>query len=1137
MKTRDLFIKDPLAWTLVNDGVASNNAEDTEILKFELSSFVCEGEYLNGMRRILEGYRDGFKGSQQKAAWISGFYGSGKSHLAKVLRYLWTDFTFQNGETARSLAHLPVEITDLLLEISALGKRHGGLHMAGGTLKSGKGSVRMRVMGLVFKSVGLPDVYPMARFVMQLKADLVYEQFVQAIQKQGKKETVEISHLYSSPAVAKAYAEVYGKDKTGVAAELRASYPPGVVDITMDEMRTVFREAISVKDQLPCTILVLDEVQQFILSDDKIALDVQEVTEALSNSMDRRVMVVATGQSALSATPNLQRLMGRFTIRVHLKDNDVEKVVRTVVLQKREEKKPAIKDLIAKHEGEITRQLKATKLATQNEDEAAYVPDFPLLPVRRRFWERVLRSVDASGTTAQMRTQLSLVHKACQAYGDAEVGAVVPADFIYDQIADDLVSSGDMQKRFQEMIELQSAKPDGVLRRRLCALVFLISKLPREHGSDSGTRAEAEHLADLLSDDLAIGSTLLRQQVPQLLAALVLEGVLMQDGSEYRLQTTEGAVWQAEFVRRRTSVLNDQPLVAAQLRRFIGDALTSTIGNLSVVHGDCKERRKTSVHYGEGRPEGSSEIVLWVRDGFSVLESTVLGDIRKLSTEDSTLHLFLPKAHADDLRDAVAVLQAVDDVLALKGMPTSPEGKECWQAMQAKRTNGKGKIDELVSDIMDGAELYLSGGKKLDCVDIKQAVETASKEVLQRLYPKFQDGDSAKWPQAFKKAQEGSANALEQVSHSGDPHSHPVAAAILLYLGAGKTGLEVRKKFGAPPYGWPQDAVDAVLTVLLASSHLSARVKGTPLLLNDIDQRKLGQASFIKESPVLNVQQKIGIRKLFVDGGMLRITPGNELVDAGSFIVHAKAAAAQAGGEAPAPMAPAAPQVLALESQSGNELLLALFEQRESLLENVKAWQANGKELARRRPPYELAEKLVAQAVGLPAQEGWAATLASIRANRSLLDDPDPVSGLLKTAANALRASLANAHKEHAEMFAAQTRRIASQPAWHALPEAKHSDRLAAVGAIQGPAPNAGTDAQLLAALQDCSLQNWRAQTDALAAQFDRALSAAIVAAEPQARRVALGSATIHNQAELDAWMKATHALITSALQDGPVIL
>ena len=308
---------------------------------------------------------------------------------------------------------------------------------------------------------------------------------------------------------------------------LRAEYP-NVDDVSMDEMRNTIREAISAKDKMPCTLLVLDEIQQFIGQDAQTALDVQEVTEALSKEMDGRLMIVGTGQSALNDMPNLQRLMGRFTIKIHLKDNDVEKVVRTVVLQKREDKKPDIKQLIAKNEGEITRQLKATKLATQSEDDFAYLPDYPLLPVRRRFWERVLHSVDSTGTAAQMRTQLRVVHEACCAYADAELGAVVPGDFLYDQIANDLVSTGEMQKRFQEIIELQKTKPEGALRSRICALVFLINKLPREHGTDLGVRAEPEHLADLLSEDLVTGSTQLRRQLPELLEAMEQDGVLMK---------------------------------------------------------------------------------------------------------------------------------------------------------------------------------------------------------------------------------------------------------------------------------------------------------------------------------------------------------------------------------------------------------------------------------------------------------------------------------------------------------------------------------------------------------------------------------------------------------------------------------
>ena len=84
MKNRDIFHKDPLSWQLLNEGVSSNNATDPATLRYELQTFVCDGEYRTGLVRILEGYLANFNTPEQKAVWVSGFYGSGKSHLVKA---------------------------------------------------------------------------------------------------------------------------------------------------------------------------------------------------------------------------------------------------------------------------------------------------------------------------------------------------------------------------------------------------------------------------------------------------------------------------------------------------------------------------------------------------------------------------------------------------------------------------------------------------------------------------------------------------------------------------------------------------------------------------------------------------------------------------------------------------------------------------------------------------------------------------------------------------------------------------------------------------------------------------------------------------------------------------------------------
>ncbi|WP_419638787.1 hypothetical protein [Thiolapillus sp.] len=201
MLNRDIYQKDPKTHRLVNEGVASVNDETTEqalsVLRYELDTFVCDGQYAEGMSHILQTYLSNIGHSQQPGVWISGFYGSGKSHLVKMLRALWVDTKFDDGATARGIAHLPQEIRDHFKELSVQGKRHGGLHAASGTLGAGaSGSVRLALLRIIFKSVGLPEQYPVARFVMWLKHENILDQVREHVEKHGYDWEEELDNFY-----------------------------------------------------------------------------------------------------------------------------------------------------------------------------------------------------------------------------------------------------------------------------------------------------------------------------------------------------------------------------------------------------------------------------------------------------------------------------------------------------------------------------------------------------------------------------------------------------------------------------------------------------------------------------------------------------------------------------------------------------------------------------------------------------------------------------------------------------------------------------------------------------------------------------------------------------------------------------
>ena len=89
-------------------------------------------------------------------------------------------------------------------------------------------------------------------------------------------------------------------------------------------MDDVLRLQSTTDGKLPLTLVVLDEMQQYIGDDNEKALTVQNIVEGCSARFESQVLFVATGQSALTATPTLQKLTDRFAVQVALSDKDVE---------------------------------------------------------------------------------------------------------------------------------------------------------------------------------------------------------------------------------------------------------------------------------------------------------------------------------------------------------------------------------------------------------------------------------------------------------------------------------------------------------------------------------------------------------------------------------------------------------------------------------------------------------------------------------------------------------------------------------------------------------------------------------------------------------------------------------------------
>lgn len=1148
MKNKDIYQRDPRKVTLLNNGVATMTDaltdDERRTLRFELEHFVCEGEYQRGLVRILDSYVSNQGQPEQPAAWVSGFFGSGKSHLAKMLRFLWTDYTFpDDGASARGLARLPNDVQDLLKEISTLGKRDHGLHAAAGTLGAGAGdSLRLALLGIVFKSAELPESFPQARFCLWLKKNDIYDQVCASVKAEGRDFRRELNDLYVSPLIAKALLSAdpnFAANEKEAKAALRAQFPRPK-DITTDEFVNALQNTLAPNGEMPCTVIILDEVQQHIGDDTSRSYVVQEVVEVCSKRFGDRLLFLGTGQTALSGTPALQRLQGRFTVNVELSDNDVETVTRRVVLAKRPDRVNDVHSTLEANAGELDRHLVGTKIGPRSEDKAILVEDYPLLPVRRRFWEHTLRAVDRAGTAGQLRTQLRIVYDAIRRTAEQPLGTVVPADFLFEEISANLLQSGVLLREVNETImEQADGTPDGRIKSRLCALVFLIRKLPREVGVDIGVRATADALADLLVEDLAKDGPALRGRVPKLLDELAAAGTLMKLDNEYSLQTRESSEWEAEYRNRQSKLVNDLSRMSSKHTQLLGAALQNAVGSVKLVHGKCKEPRKLALHFGAEPPQESGhDIPVWIRDGWGADERNVIADARAAGPDSPVIHIFVPKSRADALARIIAAQSAAKDTLEYKGAPSTPEGIEARQGMETRLTEASNTLRTLVAEIIDGAKIFQGGGTERLESTLLDKVREAAKASLDRLFYEFKDADEHRWAKVIERARKGAEHPLEALGYSGKTEDHPVCSAILSFVGSGKKGKEIRSHFSDPPYGWSRDAVDAALISLFGTGHLRATANGTPLKPGQLDQAKVSSTDFRVESATIDTRQRLKLRKLFqTEPVRIACKPNEEAAAAGQFLATLGELANGAGGEAPLPERPDTSHLLDLPSLAGNEQLLGILNRHDELTKNIKEW-SHACELAEKRlPAYERLLALMNHASDLDAAKDLKPQIDAIAANRSLLDATDPVPDLTKVLTDALRAALMQAEKYYVEIYDKELQRLEASESWQMI-DLTDRDRILGGLHIEKVSKGVtGTEPEVLESLERISRNAWRTRTAALPQLFADARIQADKLVEPKTHHVKLGSTILHTPEEVKTWIEKTEKELLEQLKQGPVVV
>ncbi len=1142
MKNKELFTLNPDDNNLINDGVVEINTAKDEpglrIIRHELKTFVCEGEYQRGIYRILDTYLKHLDQPKQPAAWVSGFFGSGKSHLVKMLGYLWDDFTFPNGDTARTIKPLPQDITDLLIELDRKQKINGKLSVSGTLKDFPSADIRYSFLQLFLNELGLPQQYHHFKFVYWAMQEGIYDGLKSLIEAQGKDFKKEYENLFVSSAIAKAILQLkpeFAENEAKVKENFKANFKR-IESINREQLIDTIKTEIlplTFGNKIPLTVVVLDEVQQFIGSDGDKSIDLQNLAQDICSNFDGKFLLIGTGQNALSETNLLQRLQDRFTVKVSLSDTDVETVTRKTVLDKKPSTISAIDTKLESALGEISRNLSGTDFGYVTSDRNNLVADYPILPSTRKFWKKILQVIDTAGTSGQLRSQLRIVDESIKKVANKELGYVIPADLIFEQKQSQLLQNALLLNETNNLIEgRKSLGGDAELEGRILSIVFLIDQLP---GDTAGSRLKSDEntIAELLIDNLNESSDKFRTRIKELIKKLAAEKVLMPINDEFKLQTKVGAEWEQMYTARAVEINSKgddqiQALRSEKITAFFNDK-TKTI---NILHGLSRQKREFDLWTKAGRPNTDYKLNVWIRDGWNENESVVINEIRSEGPNTPLAYAFVKKFRDPELRSELIKFLAAGLTINGQGVPSNPEGEQARKSMETRKDLAKIAIEDLILKICNEGVVYLAGGTKVETGAMRDNIEHALNSLADRQFSDFKSkGDFKDWDKALAKALSGDPDALKKIGWDREPKDHPVAIEILRFIANNaKPGKEIRNQFMKAPYGWSQDTIDTIIVQLR-----NAEIISTPE--PNINQAKIGNAVFKKEVHILAAIDKIKLRKIYQDAG-ISCKPGEEFLHSNTFLNRLKDLAGLIGGDAPKPEPINIQFLKNIENLDGNERLVRILEEQEDLKSKNLDWSKMSVVVAAREPQWRLLAELVNHANGDPAMEHLKTEIEAIRENRLLLQEPDPIqpklielTEKLKTALNTLKESFIGLHDLKMtelqgniyfnRLIPEQIRTILFKHQILPKPELQPLDAH-----------------KLLIHLQKAGLYAWDTRIAALPGQFQSALDEAILISAPKAKTYSLHRTTISSQADIDAYLAELKTELEDLLKDsGSVIL
>lgn len=531
------------------NGVVKVVQDENDIVFQELNEYVITRELKKHFTTFFNNYEESFsEKTDDIGVWISGFFGSGKSHFLKILSYLLENKEVSGVKTVELFREKFADdpATFMTIDKATRGKTDTILFNIDveGPLKKDKTAVLRVFAKMFYKYLGFHGAdLKIAKLEQFVDKKGKTDQFQQVFKEKSGSEWVEarVSYAFFEDDIVATLQQVLGMSKDAAQNWFNGTE---TADFSIAQLVSEIKQYVKSQPKDFRLLFMIDEVGQYIGADTSLLMNLQSLVETIGSECEGKVWVICTGQEAIdeiirTRENEFSRIQARFKTRLSLSSASADEVIRKRILLKTPEAEKYLEQVYAEDES-ILRNLFSFNNSILDikgySNAGDFSSNFPFVPYQFILMQKVFSEIRKHGNSGKHlsggeRSMLSGFQEAAQRIENKNEYALAPFYLFYDTIHTFLDSS---IRRVIERCERAAVNGDGIEAQDVdvLKLLYLIRYV-------DDVKANLDNIVILMADDIHLDKIIMRDQVRSSLDRLLSQNYIGCTGDIYNFLTDE----------------------------------------------------------------------------------------------------------------------------------------------------------------------------------------------------------------------------------------------------------------------------------------------------------------------------------------------------------------------------------------------------------------------------------------------------------------------------------------------------------------------------------------------------------------------------------------------------------------------